>query len=287
MMRTIDNSRGQSLISVLVAVGVMGVVLVGIASMQTTQSRENRALMEKIASAELARALITTLNRPTSCNMMFSKTGNVGNPGSLSFTDSPGSFPFTVSLKSIPFDSLTDAVSLSSPAVSTLSQSLQVKPGGISVEVKNATSGLLHVEFDQSKLVRPIANLTFPITIATTTSGGTKSISGCVSEGAAAVDAPCPVEEMNYGVYMQHPAYFALTQIPEYGAGGAKFMAKVGPCEAGVVVTDGKAPFGTRCESTADMISTGPGRVVVCMAGKWVETARPVSYAPPQYPGGN
>jgi hypothetical protein len=241
----------------------MSVVLMSIASMQTSQSRENRALMEKLASAELARVLVATLERPTACNMMFTKAGNVLNPGNLNFTGS-GNFPFSISLKAIPFDATTNAASVSAP-VNTLSQTLRIKPDGITVKVTSATSGQLQIKFDQSKLIRPIADLSLPITLATTVSGSTKKITGCVGEGSisTALDTPCSVSTQPVNPFVTGP----FIHVPQPG-----FVATL-PCR-GALVTDGKVPAGTRCAgySYEEFSVQNYDLVFICLAGKWVQT---------------
>jgi len=53
----ISNQRGQSLVQILLSVGIMGIVLLAMASSQVMQHRENKALMEKLASVDLTRVI--------------------------------------------------------------------------------------------------------------------------------------------------------------------------------------------------------------------------------------
>jgi len=50
---SVSNSRGQSIVQVLVALGISTILLMAVATMQTNQSRENRALSEKMAANDL------------------------------------------------------------------------------------------------------------------------------------------------------------------------------------------------------------------------------------------
>ncbi|NJL24142.1 MAG: hypothetical protein HC902_02490 [Calothrix sp. SM1_5_4] len=79
-----------------------------------------------------------------------------------------------------------DIVSVGKP-VSNISNSLKPAASqGIRIEVTGPNTGNLLVNFDQSSLVRPIANISLPIFLTTTTSGANATITGC-SQSASGI----------------------------------------------------------------------------------------------------
>jgi type II secretory pathway pseudopilin PulG len=78
-MRSVRNERGQSLVQILVAVGLMGILMAAFAQMMTNQMRETKALSEKLASLDLEKLLIAALADGSVCGHVLN------NPAPLTF----------------------------------------------------------------------------------------------------------------------------------------------------------------------------------------------------------
>ncbi len=168
LAEVLKNSRGQSLVQVLVSVGIMGILIAAMASMQENQTRENRALSEKLAANDLVRAATSTLSG-TACNLLFTAPGNViGGNLTIPSTVSPNN-PFVINLQSIPTSlgpPITTIATIGQPP-SPLSNTLIVLPAaGIQLSVTDVSTANLLVNFDQTKLVRTIHNLSFPLNLS-------------------------------------------------------------------------------------------------------------------------
>jgi hypothetical protein len=174
------NSRGQSLIQVLVALAVAGIIIGIIVSIETIQANENRALTEKIAANDLARVITSVLSNGPACSLMFTSAGNIAS-GSLTFDSASVSAatPALINLNSIPTVGGPPAA-VAGQLASNFSNSLKILAGtGIQVAVTGATTASLVVNFDQKQLMRPIHNLNFPILLQTGPAPTT--ITGCQS----------------------------------------------------------------------------------------------------------
>lgn len=174
----IKNANGQSIIQVMMAVGISGIVLTAIATMQVNQQREAQALFEKIASAEVARSISSSLAKPDEfCNGMFAP-GNFVNSSDHTF--SSASFPKKIAFKSIPMTNLN----VGAPA-SALSATLKLASGnatspGIQLVVNSATQATLELNYDASSVVRGLRPLQFPnIPIVTSGPAAALKIDGC------------------------------------------------------------------------------------------------------------
>lgn len=175
------NQRGQSLIQVMVAAGVGAIVMLAFASTQANQARENRALAEKLGALEVFRVASLNLTTATVCISAFAATNLVsGNINDLNFNGSTVSAttPFLINLKSLAGYSV-------GTQPSELSNSLNVLPAtGIQIQVTTPpaggqTTGNLLINFDQTKLVRTIHNLSFTVTITVSGSAPTNTVTGC------------------------------------------------------------------------------------------------------------
>jgi type II secretory pathway pseudopilin PulG len=205
VLQIVQAQKGQSLVQLLVTIGIMGVVMAALASMNSNMSRENRALGEQMASFDLARIVSTTLALPAGCDSLITKPNNLSAGSTFTFTDAPATYPFIINLNSVPQSATIDIVSLAKPQASPLSSSLQIKPvGGIQIVLTSATTGSLQIHFDQNRLVRAIHDLEFPIAISTTPSGGNKTVGGCTSVGST----PPPATGKSCGSILHGTAIF-------------------------------------------------------------------------------
>lgn len=171
------NSRGQSLISVLISVAIMGILITIMTAMFESQNREMRAMREKLSSADLTRVLTQTLANPSVCSSLFAST-NLVTPGSIPFDASSVSYPYVIPIKSIPAAGVVSGGQASALSSTLVLSPQSGNPSGLQLVFTNATTAAFQVNFDQSKLVRAIQNLSFPV--VTTVSGGMTSVGACV-----------------------------------------------------------------------------------------------------------
>jgi hypothetical protein len=87
------NEKGQGLLEVIIAIGIMGIMMLGFASMMSSQYRETGALEQKLAAMDLEKLLIASLADGTVCQYVLN------NPTVLTF-DSTAALPRTISLPS-------------------------------------------------------------------------------------------------------------------------------------------------------------------------------------------
>ncbi|MGE3759111.1 MAG: glycine-rich domain-containing protein [Pseudobdellovibrionaceae bacterium] len=187
----LKNSQGQSLIQVLITMAIMGILMVVMISMQVSQTRENRAISEKLASMDLQRFVTQALTSPDICSAMVA-SANLAIPTVFPFNSTTTTFPYVFSLNSLPspksgsppIATAGDQVSALAPSLALLSESSV--PAGIQIKITSISppSASLLLNFDQSKLVRPIRNLEFPINIMTSGPANATTISGCIGSTA-------------------------------------------------------------------------------------------------------
>ena len=184
MRSQLSNSRGQSLIQVLIGVAIMGVIATGIASMQATQARESSALAEKISALDLARIVTATETDGQACTALFAP-GNVISPASLVFdaTSVSQSAPFVVTVRSVPGVGTSPAVVTENSLVSPMSSSLFVPANNIQVRVTSAHSGDLVISFDRNRLKRSIHDVSVRLNLTSTGPMNSRTLTGCNGAG--------------------------------------------------------------------------------------------------------
>jgi hypothetical protein len=287
-MTTMNGSNkqenGQSLVQLLVSIAITGIVLTAMTSMMSAQLRETRHLTTILAAADLARAITATLASADSCKLLFTKPTNVINSANLVFNDVPGNYPIMLDLQSIPASDSTTVISRSTPVVSSLSNDLKLRPaGGIEVQVTSATTANLSVHFDQSNLIRPIKDLTFPLTLGTVPSGTSKQIVGCQAEDGTltGVWSPCTVKsESSIGGFANYPhpvtTWYAATDVANCVAGQSSDGKDV---IAPPPITNNTVPFSSTCLVSISVpsgikgVSKTTSFKYTCLAGKWIQTA--------------
>ncbi|MES2964969.1 MAG: hypothetical protein V4760_13850, partial [Bdellovibrionota bacterium] len=150
------NSRGFSLIQVLVATGIIGILALMMASVFTQQQKEMTAIGEKLATVELNRELMATLNSAALCTYQLTTP-------TLTFDST------AINASPPPILSLSEILSrpiATAPVVAKVGQ--RVSPNVSSVVVSAITvrnfvalssdefAAEVAVEFDTAKLVRPL-----------------------------------------------------------------------------------------------------------------------------------
>lgn len=187
------NQRGQSLVQVMVASAIMGVVIMAIVSTQTSMTHENRSLTEKLSALDLNRVITGLIANSAVCNAIF-RTANLVNPSNLTFnaTNVSNNNRYVFPVRSIPRDAIGTPLLSIAPTlpqvlpVSPLSNSLMLmpldgNPPGIQISVSSVSSANLLVNFIQNKLARSIHNLNFPLTLVTTGPVAATKIIGCTA----------------------------------------------------------------------------------------------------------
>ncbi len=201
LAETLKNSRGQSLIQVLVSIGIMGILTLGMVSIQQMQGKENKALTEKLAVLDAQKLVSATLADGSICTYHILRMPNHSFQASeVTATTTPA--PISLG------DNFLAGATATSPALFTKDQSISPLANNIvasSFQLTNircetpCTNALtsdvfkadFQINFDSSTLVRAIKPIISQTTIQTTTSGGTKTIIGC--QGVTSISAPTSI----------------------------------------------------------------------------------------------
>jgi type II secretory pathway pseudopilin PulG len=185
------TSAGFSLIEILVAVSIMIIMALGFSSLVFNQAKATRGLTEKQAAQDVNRSIMNALMNAKICSQLVKPT-NLVNPGALPANISGVSEtnPYRIPLKDV---FLSEDLTIKLTAGSTtppspISPTLTINPPdatppGFELLVTSPTSALLNVNFDRSKLVIPIHNLSYRISLASNGSLTSFKINGC--SGAA------------------------------------------------------------------------------------------------------
>lgn len=190
-MRTsslLRNQNGQSLVQVLVASAIMGVLLLAITSLMDNQRRLLTQVTQKMAAVDMQRVLTHTLSDPDVCTYM------INNPVQAAFdpmtvgSSSPPQFSFTqIPSKGVAGSPLVASVSTTVTA-SPLSESLFVNAIRIAdlkcvpepcTPTSNKFSANIHVGFDNQRLVIALSNLRFPIALSSTGPANSQTLTTC------------------------------------------------------------------------------------------------------------
>ncbi len=196
------DSRGMSLIEMLIALGISGVILMTMMDMLRSQTRETRALSEKLAALDFQRTVVGAISVAASCGKNLS-SGNLApghslifNPGAITSSDKNNPTVIAKLQKVYGMDGVT-ALADSTAAdrsVSPLSPNVKLQAGsGMQLAAhKDPTSGQLVYQlllaFDGGALVRPIRNLAMTVNATTASAGGSNlQVTGCIGASAPVV----------------------------------------------------------------------------------------------------
>ena len=203
LAEVLKNSRGQSLIQVLISIGIMGLLTLGMVTLQQLQGKENKALTEKLAVLDAQKLVSATLADGSVCTYHITRMPN----HSFQAADvTPTTVPAPINLGN---DFLAGATN-TSPAIITVGQSISPLINNLvatSIQLTNIrcrppctnplTSDVFtadfEINFDTTSLVRAIKPIISPTTIQTVTSGGTKTIIGCQGVTSASPPSSIPV----------------------------------------------------------------------------------------------
>ncbi|MGZ6440686.1 MAG: PulJ/GspJ family protein [Pseudobdellovibrionaceae bacterium] len=185
-MSRLSRNEGQSLISVMIGMGVMVIMALAFMSMMSTQQKEARAIAEKLASLDLERVIIASFADGSICTAELSdSTLNPSAPYTINTSLLSGYSIHLNAIHAAATPSSPVLVSAGSP-VSPLINSLKVS--GINFKNFTVASGNkylaeLEISFDQTNLVRSIKPVVAKVIIGTDAS---QKINSCMNGGPGA-----------------------------------------------------------------------------------------------------
>jgi type II secretory pathway pseudopilin PulG len=222
------NSRGQSLVQVLVGMVIMGILMVGFTSMMVNQQRETRALSEVLASMDLQRTLMISMSDGLVCKYVLN------NPTVLKFnsnavTPTTPQYISVNQLFSVPGPNAPVVAEVDKQA-SPYSHSLYVK--SIKLKITSGTGsnflGTWLVDFDATKSVRPVkpAQVTTTLTVDVSSPTAAKITAcqdSCGGGGGGGGGGSCP-DTQTYTtpgtVTWTKPSCGSSVKIECWGGGG-------------------------------------------------------------------
>jgi Tfp pilus assembly protein PilV len=178
------SQAGTSLIQVLIALGIMGIVSVGFATMMVNQQRQATQLTEKLASLDVVRVVTSSLSDGSVCTFMLTNGGPIViNPMAIAPIPAFASLPSRGAVGSTPV-AVADGVTPASPMSTRLAvNSIQFKDLACATlpctPTSNEFTANLQLDFNQAKLTISLAPLKFPVLIATVGPPGAQTIASC------------------------------------------------------------------------------------------------------------
>jgi hypothetical protein len=208
------DQRGQSLIQVLISIGLMGIIMLAFTSMMTIQQRETNALSEKLAAVDLQKTLSAVISDGSVCGYIMN------NPTPLTFdaTAVSSASPQEISLPaSRPLYASFSPPNILGPIVAQIghppsSYSNNLIVNSIKLSIDGAPSpmpppgpgatfkGSWLIGFDSTKLVRSLKPTAVSTILTVDTSSPTSAkVSGCKGGGGMNNQSIC--ESLLGGVY--------------------------------------------------------------------------------------
>lgn len=226
------NQAGVMLVQTLVSMGIMSILCLVFITMLSSQQRETQALSEKLSTLELQQQLIKNLADGTVCTSLlsgvtFDSTQAVPtSPNKPSLILSQTSIPISTAPLAPPFVTAGEQISpLSASVVVSATSPFRVTDiVGTSTAGIGLFTGYFQIEYDQSRMVRPLKPARTLIWIETTSSGTTQTITGC--SGGSPGKAIAKVNVTGNWVLNANGAYYATG---------------VATCPGGYVATGGGA----------------------------------------------
>lgn len=179
------NTRGMSLVEVLVSLGITVILMSATASMFVTQQRENRALNQKLEMIELKNQIMQAFQNPLNCTWQLA--GKTFDTTGVS-TTTPS--PTIIELGELRQGQNNTSLLLAKnntrlPGTQTNLLVANVRFSNIvATDNANEYKGNFEISFAEASLARPIRAITIPQTIQTTGSPtATISICGNAASG--------------------------------------------------------------------------------------------------------
>lgn len=185
------NQSGQSLVQVLVAVGLMGMMIMVITSAQVNQRRETQALSEKMASLELQRTVTLLLNNPMECSKLVDPANlTVANSTTFDASSISPNNPYILRLNAVspnPGSPRADGNPVSPLTNSLVLQKATPTSSGVEIVVTSISPPIakLNLRFDQTRLVRPVKEPQLDLSLNMTGPANATVIGGCRGGGGA------------------------------------------------------------------------------------------------------
>lgn len=192
MLSIIRNSRGQGLVQVLVAAAIGATLMAAIASMQSNQQRENRAMSEKLAANDFQNQMLRSLLDGSVCtNLLTGRTFDSTN--AVAGSTNPPSI--IINSPTVPVSSDPAAPAMATPGerVSAISNSLRIDAaaanpfrvvdlvGSVNPSNVGTFTGSFQINFDQAQLIRPIKPASTRVILKTSAAGSTQTVTGCTT----------------------------------------------------------------------------------------------------------
>ncbi|MNK15816.1 hypothetical protein D3C87_339670 [compost metagenome] len=208
MTHLLKNSRGQSLVQVLITIGIMAILASVMATMNYNQAKQNKALTQKLETLDLKNLIQNTFTVTGNCTCQLSAEINTANAPNLSFNSSAPAESQSLSLLQLK--------SGCSPSANVLAKDGELVPGTqtqlrvqrISLDNIKPTGnpneflGMISVHFDPNSTAHALAPLRINQKFITTaTSPNTaKVIQTCENENTVA-----PVDDVYFSTFYTSP----------------------------------------------------------------------------------
>lgn len=191
----LGSERGQSLVGTLVGVGILGVIVMVMTSIFSSQHRELKGLQERLAVLDSNRILSEVMASGV-CTFMVSNAGPWLPSGVTLPLNFDRSVVNTSTSPNLRLQQILAQANATAPAVIQVGQApVSSAPSATveSIEITNITGdpngdqflAELQVKFNAGDMVRPLKPVTLKIPLTTTTSGSTKNITACDAASSA------------------------------------------------------------------------------------------------------
>lgn len=200
----LKNSRGFSIVEVLVTLGIMSVITMGMMTLVTNQTTDIKAIDEKMALQGVQTQVSNVLSSPAFCGCFISGT----TARTFNYSAAPkvwNTFPTSIASS---YDGACAAVGAAFLTVGTALEA-RLMPTGMSLQnITETTAGSgnfsanLVLTFDQTLLTRSRKNLSVPMyfTLNMADPIAARRLGTCSSAAAAPIDLPTLCNQIN-GAY--------------------------------------------------------------------------------------
>ncbi len=166
----------------MIAVGILGVVSVGMASLFTTQQQEFKALAQKADTIELRNRVMNNLMRPAVCAWQLA-----GKVIDLSTTTTTVPSPTVIDFGVVP---LYEGLDATSGILAQSGNTVMYTHGGIVVDkvlfkdilstgIPNEYNGIIEIQFQSTSMIRPLRPIQIQQKITTNNATATATITTC------------------------------------------------------------------------------------------------------------
>lgn len=162
-MAPFKSQQGQSLIQVIISLGILGIVMTGFMSAIFYQNQETRAVSEVLAAMDLQKVLIATFADGSVCKHIL----NTPSPRTFDSTAIKTNKPQVINVNQIPVSVSAGAPNVAQVGAYASAYSNSLRINSIRLEIVSGAGGSYLgnwiVDFDRSKTVRQVR----PVSIST------------------------------------------------------------------------------------------------------------------------